>query len=173
MSPCGAGGQSVISVHCLLKSPVASQASAFIMFCRVAVRGYPRGVHLDLCDCFLSSLLSIRAHSKKSSLRAAINKCAEENPKLHAAKEKRGICSIQDDDAEYEEILNNARRKLAIKRASAMHCKVATLANTSGSSWWRPCASDGLKVKRKDRMLHVQSKIMKTNPSNRKDREPE
>ena len=28
-----------------------------------AVRGNPRGVLLDLCDCFLSSLQSIRAHS--------------------------------------------------------------------------------------------------------------
>ena len=42
---------------------VESRLGAQMWWTWVAVRGFPGGVQLDLCDCFLSSLQSIRAHS--------------------------------------------------------------------------------------------------------------
>ena len=50
--------------------------------------------------------------------------------------------SIPDDEADYEEIVNNARRKLETRTASAMLCKVIPPTNPNGSCWWRSCASD-------------------------------
>ena len=40
----------------------------------------------------------------------------------HVAGEQRGIYSIPDGDPDHEEIMDNARRKLQIRRASAMPC---------------------------------------------------
>ena len=41
-----------------------------------------------------------------------------------------------------DEIVNDARRKLDIRRASAMLCRVTTPAGPNGSSRGRPYASD-------------------------------
>ena len=38
---------------------------------------------------------------------------------------------------------------MKIRRASAMSCKVTTPVNPNGSSWRRPCASDGSKIQMK------------------------
>ena len=98
----------------------------------------------------------------KNFQRKATNKWAEEKPKLDAAREHRGIYSSLDDDPDYEEIMNNARRKLVSRRASAMHCKATKSANPNGSNWGDPMQVIGLRLKRKDWILHVQSKIMIT-----------
>ena len=44
----------------------------------------------------------------------------------NASREKRCIYSIPDDDLDCEAIVNDARRKLEMRRASAMLCKVTT-----------------------------------------------
>ena len=44
-------------------------------------------------------------------------------PKLDAAREPRGIHFILEDDPDYDEIVNNVRRKFEIWRASVMLCK--------------------------------------------------
>ena len=59
----------------------------------------------------------------------------------YAARVQRGIYFIPD-DPDYEEIMNNARRKLEVRRASAMPCNVTTPVNPNGSGWERSCASD-------------------------------
>ena len=76
----------------------------------------------------------------KNYPRKARNQWAEEIPNLNAAREHRGIHFIPDDALDYEDIMNNARRKREMRRASAMPCKITTPANPSGSSWARPCA---------------------------------
>ena len=58
-----------------------------------------------------------------------MNKWAQEKPELDKAREQRGICFIPDDDLGYVEIIYNATRKLEIKKATAMLCKVTTAAN--------------------------------------------
>ena len=47
-------------------------------------------------------------------------------------RERRSIYSIPDDNPEGEEIMNNARRKLETRRASAMLCNVTTPVNPNG-----------------------------------------
>ena len=78
----------------------------------------------------------------KGSQRKTKNEWLERKPKLEAAREQRGICFIPDDDLDYPEIIFNATRKLEIRRATAMLCKVTTAANPNESSWRRPCASE-------------------------------
>ena len=80
-------------------------------------------------------------------------------PKLDAAREQLGIYFIVD-DLDFEEIIHNARRKLEIRKASAMPCNVTTPANPNGSSWLRPCASECSKMERTNWILHVQSTII-------------
>ena len=46
--------------------------------------------------------------------------------------------------------MNNARRKLEIRRTSAMPFKVSTPVNPTGSSLVRPCASDWFKIETKN-----------------------
>ena len=65
------------------------------------------------------------------------------------AREQRGIHFILDDELDFREIMNNARRKLEIGRASALSCKVTKPANPKGSSWGRPCASDWSNIETK------------------------
>ena len=77
-----------------------------------------------------------KAHSVKPC-----RKWAEAKPQIggNATREQRGIYSFP----------NNARRKLKIRRASAMPCRVTTPANPDGSSWVRPCASKLSKMETK------------------------
>ena len=72
----------------------------------------------------------------KSSQRRAINGWTEEKPKLDAAREQKGICSIPDNDPDYEEIMNNAQRKLGI--GELQRCCKVTPANPNGPCWERP-----------------------------------
>ena len=46
---------------------------------------------------------------------------------------------VPDGDPACEKSMNNARRNLEIRRASAMLCKVSTPANPNGSNWATLC----------------------------------
>ena len=70
-----------------------------------------------------------------------------------SARDQRGIYCIPDSDLGHEVIIDNAKRKHEIRRASAMPCKVATPANPNGSSWRRPCASEWSKKETKKAKL--------------------
>ena len=61
--------------------------------------------------------------------------------KVHSAKPTNKCAEDLDDDPDDEEMVNTTRRKLGIKRASAMPCTVTTPASPKGSSWGRPRAS--------------------------------
>ena len=74
------------------------------------------------------------AKMSKCSQRKAVNKWAEEKPKLDAAGEQRGIYFIPDDDGDEE--------------ASAMPCNT-TPADPNGSSWERLCAIKWSKMETK------------------------
>ena len=76
----------------------------------------------------------------KKSQRKAFNEWAEEKPELDAARERRGIYFTPDDEPDNEDIMNNARRNLDVRRASAVSCKGTTPVNPNGSRWG-PCAS--------------------------------
>ena len=57
----------------------------------------------------------------------------KEKTELDASREQRRIIySILDNDLGHEVIIDNAKRKLEIRRASAMHCKVTKPANPNG-----------------------------------------
>ena len=51
-------------------------------------------------------------------------KWATEKPKLDNARRLRGISFIDPADAEFKEIINNARRKLEVPMPAAMPCKI-------------------------------------------------
>ena len=89
------------------------------------------------------------SNMSKGSQRKTKNKWAQEKPELDKAREQRGICFIPDDDLGHEVIIHNAKRKLEIRRASTMPCKVEKPANPNGSSWRRPCASEWFKMETK------------------------
>ena len=67
------------------------------------------------------------SNTSRGSQRETVHTRAEET-KLDAAREQRCIYFIADDDLDYEEIVNNARRKSDL-------CKVTTPADPNGSSW--------------------------------------
>ena len=103
-----------------------------------------------------------RSSMSKNSVRKAINTCQEETPELDAAREERGT-PLPDDDPDYEEIMNSATRKLETRTASAMPCKVTKTSQPerfkAGSD---PAQMIGLKLKRKDGHVLVQSLVMRT-----------
>ena len=82
-----------------------------------------------------------RAHSLKRHINGL-----QKNLQLDAARDQRGIYFIPEDDPDDAEVVNDASRKLQIRRASAMPCKVTTPADLNGSSWKRPCGSDWPKM---------------------------
>ena len=93
------------------------------------------------------------SNMSKGSQRKTKNEWAERKPKLDDARDQRGIYSIPDNGFGHEVIIDNAKRKQEIRRASAMPCKVATPANPNGSSWRRPCASEWSKMETKKAKL--------------------
>ena len=72
---------------------------------------------------------------------------------------------IPNDVPGYEEVGNNATRKLETSRAPTMPRTVTKPANPNGSSWEMQVMD--LKLKRKDWVLHAQSKIMRAESLNR------
>ena len=105
----------------------------------------------------------------KNSQRKATNKWAEEKTKLDAAREQQGMYPSPDDEPGCEEIMNKARRKWEMRRASAMPCKVTT-ANRNGSSWRRLMRVVGLKCKRKQdhENMIIESQRIRTTKSKEK-----
>ena len=61
---------------------------------------------------------------------------------LDAESEQRDTSFIQRDDLDHDEVVDDATRKLEMRRVSAMPCKVTTAADPNGSSLWRPCSSE-------------------------------
>ena len=85
--------------------------------------------------------------SKVHSVKPLINgRKKKQNWTLREHKE--AFYSIPDDDFDYEEILNNARRSLEIRRASALPCNGSDPVHVTGLTW-----------KRSDWILHAYSKI--------------
>ena len=72
------------------------------------------------------------SNMSKGSQRKTKNEWVERKPKLEAARDQRRIYSILDNDLGHEVIIDNAKRKLEIRRASAMPGKVAKPANPNG-----------------------------------------
>ena len=92
------------------------------------------------------------------------------------AREQRGIYFIVDGDPNCEESVHNARRKLDIRRASVMSCKVTTPTDPNGSSWERPCASEWSKMEtqrlqREHEDIIIESPRIPTKESTEKTRE--
>ena len=77
---------------------------------------------------------TVKHFEKKNSQRKAVSKRAEGNPKMDAARERRGkVASFQTMTLITKRSWTPWGKELEIRRASAMLCKVSSLANPNGS----------------------------------------